>query len=70
MVNDARRDLHHAGGMYEKAIRRTALVTLRRVIRERFPAGPERRAWLRWAVRAANSQRQASPRACRTRKQH
>jgi hypothetical protein len=42
----------------EKAIRRAALITLRRAICERFPLGPERRAWLRWAVRAANSQRQ------------
>ena len=34
--------------MDEKAIRRAALVTLQRAILERFPPGPERRAWLRW----------------------
>jgi hypothetical protein len=34
--------------MEEKAIRRAALITLRRAICERFPPGLERRAWLRW----------------------
>ena len=33
--------------MEAKAVRRAPMVTLRRVICERFPPGPERRAWLR-----------------------
>jgi hypothetical protein len=37
----------------EKAIRRAALITLRRAICERFPPGPERRAWLRWVASSA-----------------
>jgi hypothetical protein len=32
--------------MDAKAIRRAALITLRRAILERFPPGRERRAWL------------------------
>jgi hypothetical protein len=32
------------------APRLAALVTLRRAILERFPPGPERRAWLRWLL--------------------
>jgi hypothetical protein len=39
--------------MDKRAIRRAALVTLRRAICERFAAGAERRAWLRWASRLA-----------------
>jgi hypothetical protein len=35
--------------MDERALIRAAYITLRRVILETFPAGPERRAWLRWA---------------------
>jgi hypothetical protein len=35
-------------GMDEKAIRRAALITLRRATCVRFPPGLERRAWLRW----------------------
>jgi len=31
--------------MDERAIRRAALTTVRRAICERFPPGPERRAW-------------------------
>jgi hypothetical protein len=46
MADDARRDLHHAGGMDEQAIRRAALITLRRAILKRFPPGPERTRWL------------------------
>jgi hypothetical protein len=34
--------------MDAKAIRRAALITLRRAIRERFARGPERTAWLQW----------------------
>ena len=48
MANDASRELHHPGGMDGKAIRRAALVTLRRAILERFLPGAERTAWLRW----------------------
>jgi hypothetical protein len=44
LSRDAGRDLHHAGGMDKKAIRRAALVTVRRAICERFPPGRERRA--------------------------
>ena len=33
--------------MDEQAIKRAALVTVRRAICERFPPGPERRTWLR-----------------------
>jgi hypothetical protein len=40
-------------GMDEKAITRAALITVRRAILERFPPGPERTRWLRWAVHAA-----------------
>jgi hypothetical protein len=50
--SDAGRDLYDAGGMDEKAIRRAALLTLRRAICKRFPPGRERRAWLTWAVTA------------------
>jgi len=39
--------------MDEKAIRRAALVTVRRAILERFPPGRERDAWLRWVERLA-----------------
>jgi hypothetical protein len=39
--------------MDEKAIRRAALVTVRRAILERFPPGPERETWLRWAEQIA-----------------
>src|SRR5262252_7452113 len=38
----------HSRGMDEKAIRRAALITVRRAICERFPPGRERQAWLRW----------------------
>ena len=48
MANDSERDPQDAGGMDEKAIRRAALLTLRRAILTRFPPGHERRAWLRW----------------------
>jgi len=34
--------------MDEKSIRRAALITLRRAILKRLPAGRERSAWLRW----------------------
>jgi len=34
--------------MDAKAIRRAALITLRRAICERFPPGRERDAWLAW----------------------
>jgi hypothetical protein len=34
--------------MDKRAIRRAALITLRRAILERFPPGRERTAWLRW----------------------
>jgi hypothetical protein len=44
-----------AGSMDEKAIKRAALLTLRRALRERFPPGVERTRWLRWAARAAKS---------------
>src|SRR5690348_15570344 len=37
--------------MDEKAVRRAALLTLRRAICERFPEGAERVAWLAWAER-------------------
>jgi hypothetical protein len=50
LSSDAGCDLYDAGAMDEKAIRRAALVTLKRAILERFPPGPERRAWLRWAA--------------------
>jgi hypothetical protein len=38
MADVARRDLRHAGGMDETAIRRAALITVRRAILERFPS--------------------------------
>jgi hypothetical protein len=45
----------------EKAIRRAALVTVRRTILERFPPGRERRALPRWADRVAGMTRFAVP---------
>jgi len=42
--SDACRDPYDAYGMDENAIRREALVTLRRAILERFPPGRERTA--------------------------
>jgi hypothetical protein len=39
--------------MDEKAVRRAALVTLRRAIWEHFPPGVERTGWLRWLTRIA-----------------
>jgi hypothetical protein len=36
-----------------RAIRRAALATLRRAIRERFPPGRARRVWLAWAQRVS-----------------
>jgi len=39
-----------AGGMDQRAVRRAALVTVRRAIRERFPPGLERTACLRWLL--------------------
>jgi hypothetical protein len=44
-------------GMAEQAIRRAALITLRRAICERFPPGPEWRAWLRWVGRCDHETR-------------
>jgi len=44
--------------MDERAIRRAVLLTLRRAIVERFPPGPERTWWLRWAARVAKSSMQ------------
>ena len=41
-------------GMEEKAIRRAALITLRRAICERFPPGPERQKSLALLVAAGN----------------
>jgi hypothetical protein len=37
--------------MDEKALRRAALITLRRAICQRFPRGREREGWLEWAGR-------------------
>jgi hypothetical protein len=42
--------------MDQEAIRRAALITLRRAICERFPPGRERRAWLAWAQRLQTTQ--------------
>jgi len=47
---DARGDLPHADAVGERAIRRAALITLRRAICKRFPAGRQRRAWPRWLL--------------------
>ena len=54
LSSDAAGGLYDAGGMDEKAIRRAALITLRRAIYERFPRGPERRAWLGWVQSRAD----------------
>jgi len=40
--------VYNAAGMDSKAIKRAALMTLRRAMLERFPPGRERTAWLRW----------------------
>jgi len=52
LCGDAAGGLYDAGGMDEKAVRRAALITLRRAIWERFPPGRERDAWLTWAATA------------------
>jgi len=44
----------------EKATWRAAFITVRRAICERFPAGRERRAWLRWLDRKTPPHRQAA----------
>jgi hypothetical protein len=49
--------LYEAASMDERAIRRAALVTVRRAICERFPLGAERRAWLRWIQSRADEPR-------------
>jgi hypothetical protein len=45
--------------MDAKAIRRAALITLRRAICERFPPGPERDRRLEWLARAVSSRQEA-----------
>jgi hypothetical protein len=52
----SRRELHHAAWMDQQALRRAALITLRRAILERFPAGLERTAWLRRAASRAGQE--------------
>ena len=47
---DAGRRLYHAVGMDEARLIRAAQITVRRAICERFPPGPERRAWLQCAA--------------------
>ena len=42
MADVARRDLRHADGTDDTAIRRAALITLRRALRKRFPPGAQR----------------------------
>jgi hypothetical protein len=42
--------------MDERALIRAAQITLRRAILERFPAGRQRTAWLRW-LRARQAER-------------
>jgi hypothetical protein len=54
--------LYHAGGMDEKAIRRGALIKLRRAILERFPPGRERTAGCGGWRAARRQQAQAAPR--------
>jgi hypothetical protein len=63
MADVARRDLRHADGMDEKAIRRAALITVHRAIYQRFPPGPERDQWLAWlgAVRDSTARRAPRP---------
>jgi len=46
-ASDARRDYTTLASMDEKAMRRAALVTLRRALCERCPPGSERPGWLR-----------------------
>jgi hypothetical protein len=43
--------------MDERALIRAAEITLRRVILQNFPPGPERRAWLRWIQSRADESR-------------
>jgi hypothetical protein len=50
MASDTGCHLHHADGVDAKAIRRAALITLRRAMFQRLPPGPQRRAWLQWLV--------------------
>lgn len=64
------RESRDACGMDAKAIRRAALITMHRAIREHFPPGVERTRWLRW-VRDAPVQSPAEckgrrPRSCAT----
>jgi hypothetical protein len=51
LSSDAAGDLYDAGTVDARAIRRAALITLRRAICERFPPGRERDSWLPWAAR-------------------
>lgn len=46
--SDAGRYPQDADAIDAKAIRRAALITLRRAICERFPPGKEQTKWLRW----------------------
>jgi hypothetical protein len=43
----------------EQAIRRAALITLRRAILQNFPPGPERDERLEWLTRAVSSRQEA-----------
>jgi hypothetical protein len=47
--------------MDERAIRRAALVTVRRAILNRVPRGPERDAWLRWVIGISVREESAVP---------
>jgi hypothetical protein len=47
-----------ATDMDPKALRRAALVTLRRVIYQRFPPGPVRDQWLAWLAVLTGSRAQ------------
>ena len=51
--SDIRSALYDAAPVRSKTIRHAALITLRRAICGRFPPGPERTWWLRWAAHAA-----------------
>jgi hypothetical protein len=57
LSTDADRELYDSGGMNDEAIRRAALVTLRRAICQHFPPGRELRAWLRWIQSPADEPR-------------
>jgi len=62
MAGVGNHELRDACDMDEKAMRRAALITVRRAICERFPPGQERDSWLAWLGRIEANRAQSAPR--------